>query len=177
MSKVVKYGLLLFFIGVVVDVLLVINKINSGNNSSGLVSTSRPFVVSPTPVVTSRGNSTRTADLSYIVLDIERVFELKVFGSSGDEIIDKTYINEPLVDDISGVLSNSLYLRTFMLPKPPLGEYIVKIRGVGKYNLESFLYTVDGNRTVNKFGNTLLEGQVDEYKVVIMGSQNYIQKM
>ncbi len=90
------------------------------------------------------------SDLSYIVLLVDSNANLKVFDQNGSEITEGYQLEGPILgidhDTNETELSNGgKSLRSFYLPKPTSGQYKVEVTGNGNYQLDSYLYDVDGN--------------------------------
>lgn len=80
-------------------------------------------------------------DLSYIMITIDPRYSIRVFDTSGDEILNQTFTEEGLVDDIDQSQNSADSIKIFQLPIPIHGEYKVEISGsAGHYDLQTYIY-------------------------------------
>ena len=102
-----------------------------------------------------------TTDLSYIVLMIDKGFEIKVSSPSGN-LIEEGYQTEgPIVAADDENVNSGESLNTFYLPKPENGVYEIQVDGEGIYQLDYYLYDQEGNvKLGNSFG-TIGTGDTD----------------
>lgn len=86
-------------------------------------------------------------DLSYIVLLVDENVNLKVFNPNGTEVTDGYFKEGPIIDgeDKTDVSGDGKTLNALYLPKPVSGEYKVEVTGNGDYQLDSYLYDIEGN--------------------------------
>ncbi len=101
-------------------------------------------------------------DLSYILLAIDDGNTVKVYQPNGTEIIEFTFMEEPLVDDIGGSEKSGETLTLFQYPIPADGEYKIEVTGpLGSYTLDSYLYDIGGLVTTDSYQGLTKDGQVD----------------
>lgn len=112
-------------------------------------------------------------DLSYILLTIDPGFNLTVLDPSGSIVDGKTYIDDPLVDDINNTATSGTPIKVFELPKPKWGTYVIEITGNGAYTLNSYLYDKNGRVTKATVGNDLGPDEENTFNIII-GSKNSV---
>ena len=108
-----------------------------------------------------------STDLSYIMFAIDSDITLQLFDSEGNPVDGAYFLDEPLVDDIDGNQTSGEELRIFLLPTPTQEIYTLKATGSGTYQLDSYLYGLEGNVRTDSFNGILQEGQTDGFLVTI----------
>jgi outer membrane protein assembly factor BamB len=106
-------------------------------------------------------------DLSYIMFAIDSDITLQLLDSEGNPVEESYFLDEPLVDDIDGNQTSGEELRIFLLPTPTQGNYTLEAAGSGTYQLDSYLYSREGDVRTHSFNGILQEGQIDEFLVTI----------
>ncbi|CAN5359220.1 hypothetical protein BH10PAT1_BH10PAT1_5730 [soil metagenome] len=113
-------------------------------------------------------------NLSYIMLTINPEFDLKVYDTNNQEITGNTFIQNPLIDDMDNSKTSGNALKIFMFPKPENGIYKVEVSGNGIYEIDSYLYDVNGNVNLTKTNGIVGDDEIDNFQITI--GQNNITK-
>jgi hypothetical protein len=106
-------------------------------------------------------------DLSYIMLTLTNGFDLHVFDTDNGEILESTFLNDPLTDDVNNSSKSGQALTTFLFPKPMGGNYRTEVTGNGVYELDSYLYNINGNVNLNKINGITTNNEIDKYNIII----------
>lgn len=87
-----------------------------------------------------------TTDLSYIMLTYDYDLAISIKDPNNNLISnDRYYIEKPPYDIIENKYSLNENIGIFLLPKPVLGNYELKISKKGMYTIEGYLYDENGN--------------------------------
>lgn len=117
-------------------------------------------------------------NLSYILLAIDPNINLVVFDTSENEISGFTFLEEPLIDDVTGTGISGNSLKVFLFPLPPEGNYNVAVSGsTNSYTLDSYLYNQDGKVTQSSIMGLITEGQTDKFLISIGETQGTNQEI
>ncbi len=107
------------------------------------------------------------SDLSYMmfVADSDIVFEL--VDSDGNPVsTTQEFIEEPINDIDDSLNKSGDPLSVLLFEKPESGEYKLRVSGViGSYELDTYLYDINGLVTQNTFDGQLLGGDTDIYNI------------
>lgn len=99
------------------------------------------------------------SDLSYMMFTANSNIVFELLDSNGKVVDTQNFIEEPI--DI-----NEEYISMLLLEKPISGKYQLKITGGnGSYELNSYLYNINGEVVQNKFTEVLLASDSDIYKI------------
>lgn len=106
-------------------------------------------------------------DLSYVLLVTGVETDIRLFSASGEEIVGKSFVQNPLQAD-SGVLAyNAPALKMVLFPKPKQEDYKIVLQGNNEYQLDSYIYDKEGNVTTNTYFGNLYKNQPDQYIISI----------
>ncbi len=112
-------------------------------------------------------------DLSYIILYVDKNFDLKVSSSSGE--LTEGYIEEgPIVAADDENVNSGESLKAFYLPKPPVGKYDLVVNGIGKFQLDAYLYDLDGNVHEESIEETAQQGVPSHFTINFEDNLKYI---
>ncbi|EKE06131.1 MAG: hypothetical protein ACD_19C00079G0036 [uncultured bacterium] len=106
------------------------------------------------------------SNLSYMMFTVDDDIILELIDSNGNVVPTQNYIEDPIedIDDPNNKSGDSLSVLLF--EKPDSGSYKLKISGnAGTYNLNTYLYNVDGVVTQNNFEGILIGGDTDIYNI------------
>jgi N-acetylneuraminic acid mutarotase len=112
-------------------------------------------------------------DLSYMMFIADQDITFKLFDSSNNLINNiQTYIEEP-INGLDGSGKSGEPLSILIFSKPPPGEYTLEITGpTGPYQLDSYLYDIDGNVTQNIFNGYIFDSEKDTYLIYFNRNKN-----
>lgn len=105
------------------------------------------------------------SDFSYIYLLVDENFQIEVFDPEGNKVVEGYSIEEPIMSDDGLNQSEGNPLNSFALPKPENGFYKILLTGSGNYQLDSYIYDVNGNVNFSESLGTLQEGETDTYLI------------
>lgn len=108
-----------------------------------------------------------STNLSYVMFAIDSDITLQLLDSEENLVEGSYFLDEPLVDDIDGNQTSGEELRIFLLPTPTQGNYTLEATGSGIYQLDSYLYGLEGDVRTDSSNGILQEGQIDEFLVTI----------
>jgi len=108
-------------------------------------------------------------DLSYIVLFINKNFDIKVSRPSGQVVNESFYFEEgPMLDPTNPNNPSEIeVLKAFYYPKPEIGTYQLVISGNGIYQLDSYLFTRDGRLYNNSYKGLVRKNRTDQLSINI----------
>lgn len=106
-------------------------------------------------------------NLSYIMLTIDPQSNLKVFDTNNQEITGDTFIQNPLIDDVNNSNMSGDSVKVFMFPKPTDGNYKAEVTGNGIYELDSYIYDVNGNVNLTKSKGLADPSNADKFTITI----------
>ena len=112
-------------------------------------------------------------DLSYILLTVDKNFNLSVLDPNGNPINGSLLNEGPLTDDINNQTTSGQDLNVFMYSKPEDGQYEVNVSGNGQYQLNSYLYDPNGNPIIDGKNGIVSTDNPDNYLITI-GEQDNI---
>ena len=117
-------------------------------------------------------------DLSYILLAINPGVNLAVFDTDQNEISGFTFLDEPLIDDVAGIVTGGDSLNIFLFPNPPGGNYNVEVSGSsGSYSLDSYLYNQHGEVTQSSTPGLITNGYKDKFLISTGQTQGIKQEI
>lgn len=106
-------------------------------------------------------------DLSYVILFVDHNVNLKVFDTNGYEITNGYFKEGSILDgeDKTDISGSGKTLNAFYLPKPSSGTYKVEVAGNGNYQLDRYLYDVNGNVKVENTLSSVAANDKDIYLI------------
>lgn len=109
-------------------------------------------------------------DLSYMMFVADPDISFKLLDSSGNPVKVQTFIEEP-INELKGSEKSGEPLSILLFSTPPSGEYRLKITGpTGSYQLDSYLYDVDGNVISQKLDGYIFRNEKDTYLIRFNGN-------
>jgi hypothetical protein len=124
----------------------------------------------------SIGHTPSNTDLSYIVLATNNNIDIKVFNPTENEIGSEYYHTEyPMLDpDNPDSTPEGETLKSLYYPKPQDGLYKIEVSGEGVFQLDSYLYDVDGNSTTSTAKGNLSSNETRTFYVLFNGQSTSI---
>lgn len=106
------------------------------------------------------------SDLSYMMFVTDPDINLELLNSSGSAILVDSYIEDPITNLLNPDKKSGNPVKIYLFEKPETGKYTLKATGQkGKYNLESYLYNLDGKVVKNKYEGRLKGDDVDTFNI------------
>lgn len=105
-------------------------------------------------------------DLSYMMFVVDPNINLKLFDNNNNPVDSQEFIEDPINNLIKPNQKSGSPVKILILSKPQNGKYTLKLTGSkGKYNLDSYLYDVNGKVTTNKFEGKLNSDDTDKFTI------------
>ncbi|WKZ25905.1 MAG: C39 family peptidase [bacterium] len=106
------------------------------------------------------------SDLSYIMFTVDQHINLELLDSHGNPVESQSFIEEPINDLENTSNTSGEVLKVLIFEKPKGSSYTLNVSGAsGSYELDSYMYSIDGNVTMNKFSGSLMGGDTDIYNI------------
>lgn len=103
---------------------------------------------------------------------IEPQFNLELYTSNGLLAPTQVFVEEPINSLTNPSIKSGNPVKILLFEKPANGKYKLKITGLkGKYNLDSFIYDLNGKVETEKYSGKLSGRDTDTYKINI-GNKN-----
>lgn len=108
------------------------------------------------------------SNLSYMMFVIEPQFNLELQTSNGSLAPTEFFVEEPIDSLTNPSIKSGNPVKILLFEKPANGKYKLKITGPkGKYNLDSFIYDLNGKVETEKYSGKLSGRDTDSYKINI----------
>ena len=116
-------------------------------------------------------------DLSYMMFVVNPNINLKLFDNNNNPVDSQEFIEDPINNLIKPNQKSGSPVKILILSKPQNGKYTLKLTGnKGKYNLDSYLYDVNGKVTTNKFEGKLNSNDTDKFTINFEGRKSIKDK-
>jgi hypothetical protein len=115
------------------------------------------------------------SDLSYMMFVTNPNVNLELLDSSNSAVDTVSYVEDPISNLLNPKKKSGETVKITLIPKPENGKYVLKVTGPkGRYNLDSYLYDINGKVTKNNIEGRLSGNDTDKYSISFEG-KNRIQ--
>lgn len=112
------------------------------------------------------------SDLSYMLMVTDENIKLELFDENGNIVETQNFIEQPIKDLGNPQNVSGSPLSVLLHDKPDSGKYKLKVTGIGNYNLDLYLYDIDGTVTQKSFNGKLYGNDYDIYDLTFNSSSN-----
>ncbi|MFZ3301294.1 MAG: C39 family peptidase [Microgenomates group bacterium] len=117
------------------------------------------------------------SDLSYMMFVVDPDINIEIKDSNGLLIPAESYIDEPINGLTNPNIKSGETVKIILFEKPETGDYKLLVSGPkGKYQLNSYLYDVNGNVNQNKFNGEIKSNETDKYNISFSSEKEKIKK-
>lgn len=117
------------------------------------------------------------SDLSYMMFVTNPNINLELLTDSGSVAPTENYIDEPITSILNPNKKSGSSVKITLFEKPTNGKYDLKLSGSnGNYNLDSYLYDLNGKVTKNKFSGNLRGNDTDTFNINYEGRNKITEK-
>lgn len=117
------------------------------------------------------------SDLSYMMFVVDSDINIEIKDRDGITIPTTSYTEEPINSLSNPDIKSGETVKIVLLEKPENGNYKLLISGAkGKYQLNSYLYDINGNVTQSKFNGEIKNNETDKYNISFDSNKEKIKK-